>query len=214
MAEEPINVAVVETSVAAKPSTKTSYEEFLTWADEDTRAEWVNGEVVFMEQASKKHQEVGGFLFPLIKLFVEASQLGVIFYESFQMKPGSDLPGRLPDIIFVAKENLSRVKEDHLDGPADLVVEIVSTESRSRDRGEKFYEYEQGGVREYWLIDPLSKQAEFYQLGEEGIYHTAFVGSEGIYHSVVLKGLWIKVEWLWQEPLPPLLEVLREWKLI
>ncbi len=61
------------------------------------------------------------------------------------MKTGSERPSRLPDIIFVAKENLSRVKENHLDGPADLVVEIISTESRSHDRGEKFYEYEQGG---------------------------------------------------------------------
>ncbi len=55
MAEETTTVAVLETSVAAKPSTKMSYEEFLTWADEDMRSEWVNGEVVFMGQVSTKH---------------------------------------------------------------------------------------------------------------------------------------------------------------
>lgn len=55
---------------------------------------------------------------------------------------------------FVASEHLDRLKETYLDGPADLVVGIVSPDSVGRDRGEKFYEYAQGGVPEYWLIDP------------------------------------------------------------
>jgi hypothetical protein len=46
----------------------------------------------------------------------------------------------------------------------------VPPESRSRDRGEKYYEYEEGGVREYWLIDPVRRKAEFYQLGADGYY--------------------------------------------
>jgi len=94
------------------------------------------------------------------------------------------------------------------------VVEIISPDSRARDRGEKFYEYEQGGVREYWMIDPLRKPAEFYQRGEDGIYRLVPVGDDGIYRSAVLEGLWLKVEWLWQEPLPRLLSVLKEWGLI
>jgi Uma2 family endonuclease len=149
------NTAVLEAPLETQPPLKMTYEEFLAWADEDTRAEWVNGEVVFMGQVSKLHQVVGGFLLTLIKLFVEAHQLGQVFYESFQMKTGTTLPGRLLDITFVANENLSRVGEQGLEGPGDLVVEIISPESRARDRGDKFYEYEQGGVREYWLLDPL-----------------------------------------------------------
>lgn len=198
----------------ATPGLQMTYEEFLDWADEDTRAEWVNGEVVFMGQVSRLHQEVGAFLLPLLKLFVEVYQLGVVFYESFPMKPGADLPGRLPDILFVAQENLERVKAHGLEGPADLAVEIISLESRTRDRGEKFYEYEQGGVRECWLIDPLRKQAEFYQLGDDGIYRLIPPDGASIYHSAVLPGLWLKVDWLWQQPLPTSLSVLKEWKLI
>jgi len=213
MAEE-TTIAVLEAPAAPKLSPKMTYEEFLAWADEDTRAEWVNGEVVFMGQVSKLHQRVGRFLLYLIGFFVEAHQLGEVFYESFQMKTGDEMPGRLPDIFFVAKENFSRVKENRLEGPADLVVEIISQESRGRDRGEKFYEYEQGGVREYWMLDPLRKQAEFYQLGDDGIYKLVPPDGEGKYHSLVLKGLWLKVDWLWQSPLPTSLSVLKEWKLI
>ncbi|MEW6209961.1 MAG: Uma2 family endonuclease, partial [Acidobacteriota bacterium] len=101
-----------------------------------------------------------------------------------------------------------------LDGPADLVIEVISPESRARDRGDKFYEYEQGGVREYWLIDPLRRQAEFYQLKEDGIYRPASADEEGIYHSRALDGLWIRVEWLWLDPMPMLMDVLRQWGLV
>ncbi len=213
MAEQ-TTIAVLEATAEPKLSTRMTYEEFLAWVDEDTRAEWVNGEVVFMGEVSRRHQEVGAFLFPLIKLFVEAYQLGIVFYESFQMKTGDDLPGRLPDIIFISNENLHRVKDNRLEGPADLAIEIISPESRARDRGDKFYEYEQGGVREYWMLDPLRKQAEFYQLGEDGIYHLVMPDGAGKYHSLVLKGLWLKVDWLWLTPLPTSLSVLKEWKLI
>jgi Uma2 family endonuclease len=88
-----------------------------------------------------------------------------------------------------------------------LVIEIVSPESVGRDRGEKFVEYEAGGVREYWLIDPDRQQAEFYQLDETGRYHLAAIDKDGRFHSTVLPNFWLQVDWLWQEPLPKVLEV-------
>lgn len=191
-----------------------TYEEFLKQADEDVSAEWVDGEVIQLSPASTRHQLVASFLTALMQHFVEAHQLGVVLTAPFQMKTGASLPGREPDVLFISKERLDRLKKNHLDGAADLVVEIISPESRARDRGDKFYEYEQGGVREYWLIDPLRKQAEFYQLGADGIYHAATPDAGGLFHSVALKGLALKVEWLWQEPLPLLLVVLKEWGLV
>jgi Uma2 family endonuclease len=198
----------------AAPHGKMTYEEFLAWADEDTWAEWVNGEVIILSPASDKHQDLSGFLSALLRHFIETSQLGIVRFAPFQMKTGPDLPGREPDILFVAREHLHRLRDTYLEGPADLVVEIISRDSRARDRGDKFYEYEQGGVREFWLLDYLRRQPEFYQLGADGIYRLVPVGEDGIYHSTVLEGLWLKVEWLWQEPLPPLIRVLREWQLI
>jgi Uma2 family endonuclease len=191
-----------------------TYEEFLAWADEDTWAEWVNGEVIVLTPASYRHQDLATFLAALIRFFVEAHQSGRVLTAPFQMKLGPDLPGREPDMLFVTREHLGRLKSTYLDGPADLVVEIISPDSRARDRGAKFYEYEQGGVREYWLLDPLRRQAEFYQLGADGIYRAAPVGADGRYDSAVLDGLWLKVEWLWQEPLPLLMSVLKEWGLV
>lgn len=69
-------------------------------------------------------------------------------------------------------------------------------------------------MREYWVIDPSRKQAEFYVLGEDGIYRLVPPDANGIYQSRVLEGLKLHVEWLWQEPLPPLVAVLHEWGII
>jgi Uma2 family endonuclease len=213
MAQE-IRTESPATPARTAPGGKMSYEEFLAWADEDTWAEWVNGEVVVLTPASKRHQDLTSFLASLLRVFVEVHQLGMVLFAPFQMKIGPDLPGREPDILFIAREHLDRLQNAFLDGPADLVVEVISRDSRARDRGEKFYEYEQGGVREYWLLDYLRRQAEFYQLGSDGIYHVAPADADGVYRSAVLEGLWLREEWLWQEPLPTLLSVLREWRLV
>lgn len=190
-----------------------SYEAFLA-TDDEMRAEWVDGKVIEMSPISNEHQKLGRFLIGLMEAFAETKHLGEVFYEPFQMKTAPDLPGRSPDVLFVADENLHRLQTNHLEGPADLAVEIISPESRARDRGEKFYEYEQGGVGEYWLIDYGRKQAEFYQRDTNGIYQLVPPDADGVYHCAVLPGLWMRVTWLWQRPLPPLLSVLAEWGLI
>jgi Uma2 family endonuclease len=202
------------TPAGSSSPAKMTYEEFLASADEDTYAEWVNGEVIKMSPASDRHQALVAFLGALLQFFVEVHKNGRVLIAPFQMKTGPQLPGREPDILFIANEHLDCLKKTFLDGPADLVVEIISPESRARDRGEKFYEYEQGGVREYWLIDPVRKQAEFYQLDSDAIYRLASADADGVYRSRVIEGLWIKVSWLWQEPLPALLGVLKQWKLV
>lgn len=182
-----------------------TYEEFLAWADEDTYAEWVNGEVIVVSPASRRHQDIVRLLGTVLSVFVEIHQLGKVFLAPFQMKLPTS--GREPDILFVAREHLDRLREHYLDGPADLVVEVVSPESAARDRGEKFYEYEAAGIPEYWLIDPTREMAEFYVL-EDTYYRPRFTGQRGRYESHVLKGFWLQVEWLWQDPLPSEVEVL------
>ena len=188
-----------------------TYQQFLHRDWEYPHAEWVNGEAVMMAQISEEHNEVGKFLITLLGHFNEVHDLGVIRYEPFQMKTGPKLPGRSPDVLFVAKKNAHRLKRLYVGGPADLVIEIISIGSRSLDRGDKYDEYERGGVKEYWLIDPERKQAEFNGLGRDGIYHLLPV-LDGVFRSTVMKGLWLKVDWLWRRP--PLMSVLKEWKLV
>lgn len=198
-------------ATAAPQPPRMSWEEFLEWADEDTYAEWVDGEVVCMSPASRRHQRIARFLTASLQAYAEEHQIGEVMPAPFPMRLGRS--GREPDLLFVARQHLDRLQPTHLSGPADLAVEIVSPESRTRDRRDKLREYEREGVREYWLIDPERNQAQFYLLDASGTYRESAV-ENGVFHSAVLAGLWLRVDWLWQEPLPPLLSVLREWGLI
>ncbi|MBI2301817.1 MAG: Uma2 family endonuclease [Armatimonadetes bacterium] len=96
--------------------------------------------------------------------------------------------------------NLDRLRAAYLEGPADLVIEIASPSTRGVDHGDKFYEYEQGGVPEYWLLDPERRRPEFFLLDAEGIYSPVVVGPVGVYESPALSGLRLRVEWLWTRP--------------
>ncbi|HID61877.1 MAG TPA: Uma2 family endonuclease [Anaerolineae bacterium] len=196
------------------PKEKMSYEEFLEWCDEDTWAEWVDGKVTVVSPAATRHQLIAGLLFQLMSIYAETRNLGQVLSAPFLMRLPDVPSGREPDLLFVAHAHLDRLKETCLNGPADVVVEIVSADSVGRDRGDKFVEYEAAGVLEYWLIDPLRRRAEFYRRDAEGYYAQVFGGGEGLYQSEVIPGFWLKVEWLWQEPLPKVLDVLREMELI
>jgi Uma2 family endonuclease len=188
---------------------KLSYEEFLS-AYEGVRAEWVDGEVVLVPPASYYHQELVSFLTAVLRVYVETRDLGWVCNAPFQMRLSQIPRGREPDILFVRKERMDLVQSTYLNGPADLVIEITSPESLLRDRGEKFAEYELAGVPEYWLLDPDRKRADFYELGSDGRYRLATLDEEGMYHSQVVQGFWLKVVWLWQDPLPKVLEVVKE----
>ncbi len=193
-----------------------NFEEFLQWArsqTEDVSAELVEGNVEFMSPVSAEHQSLGAFLLAILFELADSRQLGRVFYESFVMRAGPQT-GREPDILFVATHNLHRLRENHLEGPADLVIEIVSPESRTRDRVTKRAEYERLGVPEYWVLDQAQREALFYQLQADGTYRLVAADEQNIYRSSAMPDLWIDVGWLWQSPLPTLLSILRHWQLI
>jgi Uma2 family endonuclease/DNA-binding XRE family transcriptional regulator len=187
-----------------------SYEEFLAWSDEDTHAEWVNGEVIVFMPPKIIHQKVGWFLTMLISQFVDTFDLGVVLNAPFEMRLIPDELSREPDLAFIAQEHLHRLNEDRLEGPADLVVEVVSKESVTRDRRNKYHEYARTGVREYWVVDPRPNQrrAFFYALTAQQTYRALPPDGEGRMHSTVLPGFWLREAWLWQRPFPNVNELL------
>lgn len=204
--DEELRRQLLEALLSPPGPPKMTYQEFLAWADEDTLAEWVDGEVVMTSPASNRHQDVLDFLTTVLRPYVESRELGWVRSAPFQMKLEH---GREPDLMFVSRQHLGRLKETWLDGPADLVVEIMSPESIGHDRGDKFREYARGGVPEYWLVDLQARWAEFYRL-EGDYYRLAFSGREGQYHAQALPGFWLRVEWLWQDPLPSPIRTLAE----
>jgi Uma2 family endonuclease len=103
---------------------------------------------------------------------------------------------------------LTIVQRNHLEGPPDWAIEIVSPESQSRDRRDKFLEYQAAGVREYWIIDPMSETVEVYALSPDRAFQSV-AASGGIVASTTVPGFALEVEWFWELRRPKIVEVLR-----
>jgi Uma2 family endonuclease len=188
-----------------------SAEEFLRW-EHPGIAEWVNGEVSIMA-VTNEHQRVVDFLNRLLGIFVQIHGLGVVRSAPYAMRAAPGGPIREPDLMFISRVNHERLRREMLDGPADLVVEVVSEDSVARDYDDKFVEYQDAGVREYWIIDPRPnyQRASFFQRDAQGRLQPAPVNADNIYRSSVLPGFWLKPEWLWQaNPEPDALAALAE----
>ncbi len=195
------------------PPKRMSLEEFLQWTDEDVWAEWIEGEVRILSPVNDPHVQIFIFLVSLLQHFAEHHDLGEIRTEPFTVNLSQLNVVYSPDIFFVARSRLHLLQPTYFDGAPDLVVEIVSPESRRRDRVEKFENYEKAGVREYWLIEPERQTVDFYELNEHGIFEL-LPSEDGVWRSKVLPGFWLKEEWLWRKPRPTLLSILREWGII
>lgn len=184
-------------------------EAFVAWCDEDIRAEWVDGEVIMPSPANLKHVDLAGFLNLILRMFVTSRGLGVVYGPELQVRFAALRRRRVPDLLFVATERADILKTTEVDGAPDLIIEIVSPDSLARDWREKYLEYETAGVREYWVVDPMSQRVEVYALGADGRY-TLSEEKDGAIPSTVLAGFFLKPTWLWQEPLPNPLDILRE----
>src|SRR5690242_2433474 len=112
------------------PSRLLTYEEFLDWSDDKTFAEWVDGEVVLMSPVSLPHNDIAFFLGRILAEFSELRGSGRVLTAPFQMRLRNVQRGREPDVMFVTKDHLSHLTKTHLDGAADLAIEVVSPESR------------------------------------------------------------------------------------
>ncbi len=176
------------------------YEAFLA-GDYGEHVEWIDGKVIAMSAVSVRHELLTLFFKMLLKIYIESTGGGVVLGDPVVMRCNMDLPARQPDILVLLPERMNYLHENEVAGPANLVIEVVSPGSEARDRGEKFREYEQGGVDEYWIVDPLRRESLFYVRGEDGLFHSR-LPIDGVYRSFVLHKLQLKVNTLWEDTLP------------
>jgi Uma2 family endonuclease len=168
--------------------------------------EWVNGNVIQMPPITLSHGKIHDYLSDLLKAYFIYKPIGVIQKDPFVMRL-KDISNRQPDIQVILHDNRKNIQETYMDGAADICIEIVSMGSVSNDRGVKFEEYQQGGVMEYWIIDPLHEEALFYRL-EEKVYKPQAI-HDGVYTTQQLPGLQLHVPTLWQDELPDMRAILR-----
>jgi len=101
--------------------------------------------------------------------FVNAQDLGEVLVAPMDVYLDEENVFQ-PDILFIAKENFSLIEKDGIHGPPDIVIEILSPSNAYLDVSAKLRIYEKCGVKEYFIVDPSSKDVTRYSL-VKGKYH-------------------------------------------
>lgn len=167
----------------------------------ETHHEWVEGVVIKMSPVRLDHDEIVTYLRDLLRAYLSATKTDSrVLSDPFVMRlPKSN---RQPDLQVVLGDNQTNLQETYMDGPADICIEVVSPGSVRIDYGEKLEEYERGGVKEYWIIDPQRKRCLFHRLSDENLYADAPIGGNRDYLTPLLPEFKLHVPTLWQETLP------------
>lgn len=152
-------------------------------------------------QVTGRHQDLRLYLSVLLKTFTEMTDAGLLREAPYQVLVAANEILH-PDIVFVSNANFDRVHETYVEGPPDILIEVVAPATAAIDRGEKFVIYESLGVREYWIIDPLREMVNFYFLGSDGLYDEYRPDINARFRSRVLKGFVLDVDRLWRRVLP------------
>ena len=183
--------------------TPLTYEQFLQMKDEDTHAEWVNGEVIVLMPPKRYHQEVLRFLAYLLEEYLQRHPVGEFLFASFELYLPRSNASREPDLFVVRNENLQHLEADRFTGAPDVVVEVISDDSIHRDSVEKFLEYEREGVCEYWLIDPRPGRRAMHMFRlQEGSYVPIQPDENGWLNCSALPSFRLKAVWFTGERLP------------
>jgi Uma2 family endonuclease len=174
-----------------------TYADYLEWEGPE-RYELINGEVFQMASPSVTHQ---GILMGLSSKFdnwlqgkpckVFAAPLDV---RLFPKKDKSDKTVVQPDVLVVCDKD--KLSKNSVDGAPDLVVEIVSPSNTHSELFLKFQYYLEAGVREYWVIDPETRQVQVH-IYENGHYISTIYKDNAHIPVTVLPGLDIALEDLW-----------------
>ena len=176
---------------------KASYEEFLELTrDTEERYEYIDGEIYFLASPKTAHQ-------------VALTELFGIFYNWFQGKKCSPFvapyditlrrnPENInivqPDIMVICDLDEKLGKDDYYKGIPTLVIEILSQNTRSKDMVKKLDLYMSCDVKEYWVVNPITREIAIYSFEDKDIINHANYKNSDSASSFVFEGLTVELE--------------------
>ena len=126
--------------------------------EEGLLAQLLDGELIMSPAPTPLHQRILRRIYDILK---DLDHNGEIFFSPLDVY--LDMKNVLqPDLIFISAENTGIISERGLEGPPDLVVEVVSPSNSYIDRNFKKKKYLEFGVKEVWILDPGNKTLEVY----------------------------------------------------
>lgn len=149
-------------------TTKLTYADYVRLPDDGLRHEIIDGEHYVTPSPSVRHQQISGRLFFLIQQYLDVHPVGTIFYAPLDALL-SQFDIVVPDLLYISNESSRYLTSKNLQGPPDLVIEILSPSTARRDQKLKRDLYERVSVREYWVVDPLREVIDLHR-AESGVF--------------------------------------------
>ena len=179
--------------MTTKPAkTGYTYADYCRLPDDGLQYEVIDGVLYMAPSPHPNHQWTSGNIYRLLRYAVMAGRLGRVYYGPIAMIfPDGDV--LQPDLIFVSRDRLHIITNRGVEGPPELVVEVLSPSTRRRDLELKRRRYARFGVLEYWLADPVNRTIRVLELRggeyvERGVY-----GVDDQFATPLIPGLRISV---------------------
>lgn len=175
--------------------------DFTTWLEiaENLDTELVNGVIVDRMATQYPHEWIFAWLLTLLRNYTRNLGLGVVLGSRTAVKI-SEFGGRLPDILFVRKENEAIIQRDAIYGVPDLVIEIVSPNDWPSHLIPLETDYRRLGVPEIVFIDPQKKRVRVVSKTEAGYDEKTL--AEGRLELATVPGFWLEVAWFFADTQP------------
>jgi len=170
--------------------TRMTAAEFFQLPETNQPTELIDGELIMSATPVPKHQRLNRRFIILLDDLIPNGELffapiGVYFDEE-------NIPE--PDIVWVAENSKCVVGDKYLEGPPDLIIEIFSPGTATRDKREKYQLYQRYGVREYWMVDPVGQYVEVCVLKDGKFMQQGVYGPDDSFESPVLGGKTVELK--------------------
>lgn len=166
-------------------------EDYLLLGESNMPCQLINGELIMSPAPTPKHQRVARILFKLFDQIL--SNKGEVFFSPIDLYVDNRNVFQ-PDLIFIANHNKNVISERGIEGPVEIVVEIISPSNSYTDRNQKKDLYLKFKVGEYWIVDPGNKTIEIYTPSGGSAVPEFFASVEGEVRSVLYPELTVKLK--------------------
>jgi Uma2 family endonuclease len=161
--------------------------------DNDKRYEVIDGDLYVTPPPDWLHQEQLLHLAYFVKHWVSTHRLGRLAQPPVGVVL-DDENGLDPDLVFFFHEHAHVIQKRGVFGPPDLVVEVLSPSTESRDRGITLRRYASAGVPHYWILDTDGPTIEERVFGEDGYQLIGTFGPGQVFRPTIFPGLEIPLD--------------------
>jgi Uma2 family endonuclease len=161
--------------------------------EDGQRYEIVNGVLVMTPAPSWFHQEIVGAFYRYLYVHVTSTELGGAFVAPIDVELAPNMVFQ-PDVVVLLKKSREKLREKHIVGPPDLVVEVASPGTAMMDRLNKYDAYAGAGVPEYWIAKPETRSVEILVLDGKTYRSLGIFEGQETLPSLIVPGFAVRVE--------------------